>query len=304
MRGRNLRAMTAEEFTTSDGARLRVLDEGPADAPITVVLVHGWALTKHTWDRVATGLPEAAGTPLRTLRFDLRGHGESDPAQPGSASIQRCADDLAELIAERVPEGPVVLAGHSMGGMTIMALAEQHPELFARRIAGVALVATSGGDLVAPTLGLPRPVAAVVNRGERVVRKRLAASRGKRLVPQPSWLRPGMRWLLFGQRPASRDVAVTADWVAGCHPANMAAYRRALAEHERHGALAAMRSIPTVVLSGLSDRLTPHSHSRRISDALPGAKLLIYAGAGHMLPLERADEVTDRIAELVTRALR
>ncbi|WP_207954262.1 alpha/beta fold hydrolase [Saccharopolyspora elongata] len=304
MKGETLRTMTAEEFTTSDGTRLRVVDEGPADAPVAVVLVHGWALTKHTWDRVADGLPEAAGTQLRILRFDLRGHGESDPAQPGSASIRQCADDLAELIAERVPEGPVVLAGHSMGGMTIMAFAEQHPELFARRTAAVALVATSAGDLVAPTLGLPRPVAAVANRGEQAFRKRLAASRGKRLVPQSSWLRPGMRWLLFGRSPEAADVAATADWVAGCHPANMAAYRQALAEHERHGALAALRSVPTVVLSGLADRLTPHSHARRIADALPDAKLLIYAGAGHMLPLERADEVTARIAELVTRALR
>ncbi|WP_190818449.1 alpha/beta fold hydrolase [Saccharopolyspora pogona] len=90
----------------------RVLDEGPADAPITVVFVHGWTLTKHTWGRVATGLPKAAGTSLRTVRFDLRGHG---------GSIQRCADDLAEPIAERVPEGLVVLAKHSMGGMMIMA---------------------------------------------------------------------------------------------------------------------------------------------------------------------------------------
>jgi pimeloyl-ACP methyl ester carboxylesterase len=298
------RQTTAQEFTTSDGARLRIVEDGPADAPITVVFVHGWTLTKHTWDQVASGLPKAAGSQLRTLRFDLRGHGESDPAQPGSASIQRCADDLAELIGARAPEGPIVLAGHSMGGMTIMALAEQHAELFERRVAGVALVATSAGDLVAPSFGLPRPVAAVANRGERVVRKRLAAARGKRLSPQSVWLRPGMRWLLFGRRPEAGDVAVTADWVAACNPANMAAYRQALAEHERHGALAAMRSIPTVVLSGLADRLTPHSHARRIADALPNAKLLIYAGAGHMLPLERVEEVTDRIAELVTRALR
>ncbi|MER7010907.1 alpha/beta hydrolase [Saccharopolyspora sp. NPDC000359] len=299
-----MQTTTADEFTTSDGARLRVVEEGPADAPVTAVLVHGWTLTMHTWDRVATGLPKAAGVEVRTLRYDLRGHGGSDPAEPGSATIRRCADDLAELVEQRVPTGPVVLAGHSMGGMTIMALAEQHPELVEQRVAGVALVATSGGGLAAPTLGLPGPVAALANRGERVVRKRLAAARGKRLVPQSSWLRPGMRWLLFGRGADAADVAVTADWVAACHPANMAAYREALAEHERIGALTALRSIPTVVLSGLADRLTPHTHSRRIAEALPDARLLIYAGAGHMLPLERSAEVTARIAELVARAAR
>ncbi|MCI2417757.1 alpha/beta hydrolase [Saccharopolyspora sp. K220] len=302
MTGGTLR--TAGAFTTSDGTRLRVLDEGPADAPVTVVFVHGWTLTMHAWDRVASGLPKAAGSQPRSLRFDLRGHGGSDPAQPGSASIQRCAEDLAELVRARAPEGPLVLVGHSMGGMTIMALAEAHPELFARRVAGVALVSTSGGDLGKPGFRLPRPVAAVANRGERMIRKRLAASHGTRLSSRSRWLQPGMRWLLFGARPERADVAVTADWVAACHPANMAAYRETLAEHDRLAALAALRSIPTIVLSGLSDRLTPHSHARRIAEALPDAKLLIYADAGHMLPLERADEVTARIAELVTRAIR
>ncbi|MGP4019186.1 alpha/beta fold hydrolase [Saccharopolyspora sp. 5N708] len=113
-----------------------------------------------------------------------------------------------------------------------------------------------------------------------------------------------MRWLLFGSHPERGDVAVTADWVAASHPANMAAYRHALAEHDRPAALAALRAVPTLVLAGLSDRLTPFSHARRIADALPDAKLLIYADAGHMLPLERADEVTARVAELVTRAIR
>ncbi|MDA3626207.1 alpha/beta hydrolase [Saccharopolyspora oryzae] len=304
MTGANLLTTTADEFKTSDGVRLSVVEEGPVDAPVTVVLVHGWALTKHSWDRVATGLPKAAGVEARVLRFDLRGHGESDAAPRGGASIRRCADDLAELIEDRVPTGPVVLAGHSMGGMTIMALAEQHPELVEQRVAGVALVATSGGDLVAPTLGLPAPVAALANRSERLVRKQLAGASGKRLSSKSAWMRPAMRWLLFGRGPEARDVATTADWVAACNPSNMASFRAALADHDRLGALSALRSKPAVVLSGLADRLTPHTHSRRIAEALPNAKLLIYAGAGHMLPLERTTEVTDRIAELVARAAR
>ncbi|GAA4612909.1 alpha/beta fold hydrolase [Saccharopolyspora hordei] len=295
---------TAEEFTTSDGARLRVVEEGPVDAPVTVVFVHGWTLTKHTWDRVAAGLPKAAGTEVRTLRYDLRGHGDSDPAGPGAATIERCADDLAELLAALVPSGPVVLAGHSMGGMTIMALAERHPELVAQRVAGVALVASSGGDLAEPGYRLPAALASLVNKGERAVRKRLAAARGRRLSSRPSLLRPGLRWLLFGTGADPADVAATAEWVAACHPANMAGYRESLAVHDRIAALAALRSVPTVVLSGTADRLTPHAHARRIADALPDAELLVYAGAGHMLPLERTAEVTGRIAGLIERAAR
>ncbi|GAA4841674.1 alpha/beta fold hydrolase [Saccharopolyspora rosea] len=290
------------EFTTSDGTRLRVVVDGPADAPVTVLFVHGWALTRHAWERVATGLPKAADVPVRTLRFDLRGHGESDPAPPGSAHIARCADDVAELITELVADGPLVLAGHSMGGMTIMALAERHPELFDARVAAVALVGTSGGDLVAPDLGLPRPVAALVNRVERVVRRRLAVARGRRFSPQAGPLRPGLRWLLFGTDPDPADVAATAEWVAGCHPANMAGFRESLAAHDRIRVLEALRAKPTVIAAGLDDRLCPLPHARRIADAVPEAELLLYAGAGHMLPLERAGEITSRIGRLVTTA--
>lgn len=297
-------APAASTFTTGDGVRLRVHEQGAPDAAVTVVFVHGWTLSRHTWDRVTVGLPAATGSQVRTVCFDLRGHGESEPAPAGTATIDRCADDVAELVADRVPDGPIVLAGHSMGGMTIMALAERHPRLFSDRVRGVALVATSGGDLVAPRLGLPKPVAAVFNAGERVVRSRLAASRGRVVGKRSAWMRPGLRWLLFGSRPPSADLAATAEWVAGSHPASFAGFRESMAEHERIETLPALRSVPTVVLAGLSDRLCPYAHARRMVDAVPEAEFLVYAGAGHMLPLERDDEVTARIAGVVRAAVR
>ncbi|CAM00399.1 pimeloyl-ACP methyl ester carboxylesterase [Saccharopolyspora erythraea NRRL 2338] len=289
-------------FTTCDGTRLRVLEEGDRDAPVTVVLVHGWTLSKHTWDRVVAGLPAAVGAPVRIVRYDLRGHGESDPAPPGSATIEQCADDLADVVRERVPEGPIVFVGHSMGGMTLMAFAERHRAVFEERAAGVALVGTSCGDLVAPALGLPGPVAAVANRLERRVRVRLAAARGRVLSKRSAALRPGLRWLLFGQRPTAADVASAADWVAGCNPSNMASFRDSLAEHDRLAALDDFRSVPAVVLVGLADRLTPYAHAVRLAEALPHARFTVYAGAGHMLPLERDVEVTARIAGVVRAA--
>lgn len=291
-------------FETSDGTRLRVLEDGPADAPITVVLVHGWTLSPHAWDRLVAGLPAAAGKPVRTIRFDLRGHGQSDPAPAGTATIPHGADDLAELIEDRAPTGPIVLAGHSMGGMIAMALAERHRQLFTERIAGVALVASSGGDLAAPSLGLPRPLAALGSRLEWTLWRKFANSRGKRVVKNSRALRPGMRWLLFGDRPDPTEVAATAEWFAACHPASVAGYRSSLAEHERLSALEACRSVPTVVLAGTRDRLTPYEHARRMAGVLPEAKLLVYPGAGHMLPVERADEVTERVAGLVRAAPR
>lgn len=294
---------SASTFVTKDGVSLRVTENAMSSAEITVVLVHGWTLASQTWDRVASGLAEQMGKAVRIVRFDLRGHGESDPAPPGTATIEQCADDLAELITELVPHGDVVLAGHSMGGMTIMALAEQHPELFRDRVAGVALVASSAGGLKYPKLGLPGPVSAASNRIERdLVRKRLSGVTGRRVSKNSRWLRPGLRWLLFGREAVKADVAASAEWVGACHPASMAGFRSSLANHDRYRALAVLRSVPVVVMAGLADRLTPASHARRMVAELPEADLLAYADAGHMLPLERTDEVTARIAALTRQA--
>jgi pimeloyl-ACP methyl ester carboxylesterase len=279
-------------FTTSDGTALHVVDTGPRDAETTVVLLHGWTLDHTSWDRVAGALPG------RVLRYDHRGHGASAPAPPGTATIERLARDLAELLADRVPTGRVVLAGHSMGGMTIMALAETHPVLL-ERVAGVALVATSCGGLAQVSLGLPERVAALVARGEKVVNRRIAALRGPVLLRRPRVVRPGLRWLLFGTRPGRADVAATADAVARCHPASLVAFRESLSEHERREALAALAPVPSVVLAGAADRLTPVPHAAVIADELPGTELVVLPGAGHMLPLERPAEVATRIARLL-----
>jgi len=281
-------------FVTSDGTALHVVDEGPVDAAVTVVLVHAWTLDHTSWDRVASTLSRT----VRVLRFDHRGHGGSAPAPVGTATIAQLGDDLAELISDRAPAGPIVLAGHSIGGMTMMALAQRHPELVASRVTGAAFVATSSGGLDALTLGLPAPLARIVMRGERVVNAKLARVEHRALLAKPRLAEPGLRWLLFGSHPRREDVAAAAEQVARVHPASMAGFRASLRDHDRHTALAAFRDIPTVVLAGGVDRLTPVRHSRVIARELPSSELVIYPGAGHMLPFERDLEVTARIGGL------
>jgi pimeloyl-ACP methyl ester carboxylesterase len=281
-------------FVTSDGTALHVVDEGPADSLTTVVLVHAWTLDHTSWERTAATLSRT----VRVLRFDHRGHGGSAPAPHGTATIAQLADDLAELIADRVPTGRIVLAGHSIGGMTMMALAERNPDLIASRVTGAAFVATSCGDLGALTLGLPGPLARIVMRGERLVNSRLAKVEHRALLAKPRLAEPGLRWLLFGRRPRKADVAAAAEQVARVHPASMVGFRASLSDHSRREALATFRGIPTVVLAGGADRLTPPRHSRIIASELGDAELVIYPGAGHMLPFERGLEVTARIGAL------
>ncbi|MEV0681055.1 alpha/beta hydrolase [Actinosynnema sp. NPDC050436] len=279
-------------FVASDGTALHVVDSGPRDAGVTTVLVHGWTLDHTSWDEVAPALPG------RVLRYDHRGHGGSAASSAETSTIERCADDLAELLAARVPTGRVVLAGHSMGGMTIMALAERHPALL-DRVAGVVLVATSSGGLSGSTLGLPGVWGHAFLAGERASNRQLARLRRPQLLQRTGVLRPGLRWLLFGRQPLWRDVASTAVMVGRCNPVAMVAFRGSLDAHDRVRSLKRFAGIPAVVLAGGADRLTPAGHARTIADEMTDAELVVYPGAGHMLPLERSTEVTAHIVALL-----
>ncbi|MFS8101268.1 alpha/beta hydrolase [Lentzea alba] len=252
--------------------RLNVVTSGSSSSDVTAVLLHGWTMDHTTWDRVAAALPG------RVVRYDVRGHGRSR----GVGSISELADDLAAVIEEFVPTGRVVLAGHSLGGMTIMALAESRPELFSR-VSGVALVATSCGDL-------PR-----MNAVERVAGKWLV-KRSK--VGFGRLITPGLR-VTFGRRPRWADVRAAAAMAGATSGEAFVGIREELTRHQRREALAVLSNIPTVVMAGSWDVLTPIRHSRVLAEALPSAEFVIYPKAGHMLPFERSEDVARRIAALM-----
>lgn len=287
-------------FTTSDGTRLALHWQGPPDAPLTVVLAHGWTLDSRAWAPIADQL----ATDLRVLRYDHRGHGRSDPASSASATIAQLADDLAELLSSEVA-GPVVLGGHSMGGMTIMGLAERHPELVEQRVLGAVFVATSCGDLIPLDLGLRPGMARLVARGENRLMRAKSVARllrdRQRTVRRAGLVRPGVRWLLFGEHPRRADIDLTARCMAQSRPANIIDFRPTFDDHDRARALAAFTRIPTLVMAGTRDRLIPVRHAEAIAAQLPDAEVVRYAGAGHMVQLERLGQVSTRINELLTR---
>jgi pimeloyl-ACP methyl ester carboxylesterase len=295
-------------FETSSGVKLHIETDGPEDAPVTLVLAHGWTLDSRSWEPVARALTgpghPPVDPPIRVLRYDHRGHGRSEPVPRSEMTIEKLADDLADLLVERVPDGPIVLAGHSMGGMTAMALAERYPELVRQRVAGLALVSTASGGLADTTLGLSVWMLGLVRKGEA----RLAASkrfdRRKVLSRRPKVLEPGARWLLIGRgaHPAARQV--TARCLADCRPSTMVGFRPTLDAHERDHALEVFQQVPTEVLVGTRDKLTPVASSERIVSSAPWAKLSVYGGAGHMLPLERPHPVAEQLAGLCARAVR
>jgi pimeloyl-ACP methyl ester carboxylesterase len=303
---------TVGPLRVATGISLRVARSGTA-APgePTLVLAHGWSQDLRTWDRVLGDL-RRAGVTAPVVRYDHRGHGGSESPGREGATIGRAADDLAALITDHV-EGPVVLAGHSMGGVTLMALAERHPDLVRERVRAAGFVATASDDMAEMRLGIPGRRGAFVARGERMIMPFLASvgdrapvhradPEGSGLHSRAVALAPLVRALVFGRHPRRADVLSVAEQTFAADPVAVAAFRASIGEHQRTSSLAALRGLPTVVLVGTRDRLCPPDHARTIAATLPDAEIVVLPGAGHMITFERSQEVAAHLQGLLEAA--
>ncbi|MGB8651884.1 MAG: alpha/beta hydrolase [Mycobacteriales bacterium] len=284
---------SAMPVTADDGVVLHAEVHGPEDAPGTVVLAHGYVLSNRLWDLQVAALREARPD-LRVVTYDQRGHGRSERTHPDRATIAQLGHDLRAVL-DATSAGPAVVAGHSMGGMTVMAFAEHYPELIGSRVVGAGLVATSSGGLDESTWGLPEPVARVVREALPALneRARRREDAGRRPLP-PHLLRP----VLFGKDAPRPHVRRTFEVMAGCSAHTVADFHLTFTDHDRSEALAALHEVPVTVLCGTRDRLCPLPHSEAMAAALPHARFVVYPDAGHMLQLERAEEVSRHLVEL------
>ena len=292
---------------TDDGVRLHVElggsgGSGEGAAPLTVVLSHGFTARLVEWDVQRAALRDRA----RLVLWDQRGHGRSGWTRLTAATIDRTGRDLGQVLDAVVPAGPVVLAGHSMGGMSVMALARQRPELFGTRVVGVFLLATSAGGLV-ETGVLARLVALVRRLGLLPLYLRLLQAvapllerfrrRGTRLGRRIT------RRLLFGRDDADlASVRLVQDLLEETpYPVAMAFYATFL-EHDETASLEVLRRVPVTVVAAEYDRLTPAPHGRRIAELLGGdAELVVVPGAGHSVNLTRAEIVDAAFHRLLDR---
>jgi pimeloyl-ACP methyl ester carboxylesterase len=264
----------------------------PTESPATLVLAPGWTEELALWRPVIRRL---AGPSLRVVAYDLRGHGRSQPAADGDYALERLGEDVAAVLAATTsaPER-TALAGHSLGGMSIAAWAAAHD--VGERVAAAALVNVGLDDLLGGALIL----------GEL----------GARLTP--TWLgrvvlgsgRPLLTLSTPVSHAAARHIAFGPDASDGM----VAFYERMLVSTEPHArgatglvlsqldlsAAVSRITVPTLVIAGDRDRLTPPAHARRIAAALPRpAGLEVLPRTGHMSPLERPDEVADALGELL-----
>ncbi|GAA4904762.1 alpha/beta fold hydrolase [Streptomyces coeruleoprunus] len=278
--------------------------------PVTVVFSHGYCLTQDSWHYQRAALRGL----VRTVHWDQRSHGRSarGVAQTGPdavpVSIDRLGHDLKAVIDAAAPEGPLVLVGHSMGGMTIMALADQYPELFRERVAGVAFVGTSCGRLGEVSYGLP---AVGVNAVRRVLPGVLRAlgsqaelvERGRRATAD---LFAGLiKRYSFSSKDVDPAVVRFAERMIESTPIDVvAAFYPAFAEHDKAAALAVLAdaAVPVLALAGDRDLVTPGSHTETIAELLPEAELVMVPDAGHLVMLEHPDTVTSHLVDLLVRA--
>ena len=268
----------------------------------TLVFVHGFCNTADSWCFQQRALADLG--PM--VFYDQRAHGRSGPSEVARCTIDQLADDLYAVLEACAPSGPIVLIGHSMGGMTILGLAAKHPELFAQRVVAAALLSTSAGDLARVTFGLPAGVSAAVRRvlpglavGMRHAPPLLerARRRGSDLAYSIT------RWVGFGTTDVPPSVVSFLEGEIASTPIPVVmSFLPTLLDHDKLAAAAVLRNVPTLLMVGDHDLMTPLAHSRTLADALPAAELAVEEGAGHALPLERPDAVNERIRALVGRA--
>ena len=289
--------LIADEYRTvhtAEGIPLHVEISGPKWARTTVVFVHGFCLDMGTFHFQRTALTRVDG--IRAVFYDQPGHGRSGRLPAGEYTLDMLALALRKVIEEcAAPDSRVVLVGHSMGGMAIMALAELAPDLFTPegRVSRVALISSSAGGV---TFGLPELV--VRFRGGRLLP--LISGAGTVTAGMLDRARAASKdiaWLLtrkfgFGTTAASAALVSYVEQMNGATPSeSVARYLCALYGHACDPGVSGLKRIPVLVISGDMDQVIPVAHSRDLIRELPRAELVIIPNAGHVALLEQSEAV-------------
>ncbi|GAA2951298.1 MULTISPECIES: alpha/beta hydrolase [Streptomycetaceae] len=273
---------------SADGSSVHVELHGPDDGP-AVVLAHGWTCNTHFWAAQVRDL----AVDHRVVVYDQRGHGLSPEAGPGGYSTRALADDLeAVLRATLAPGQKAVLGGHSMGGMTLMAAAGR--AAVREHGAAVLLCSTGSSRLTEESLVLPMRAGALRTR---LTGKILGAPAP--LGPVTGISKAILRYATMGRGSSPERVDACARIVHACPRKARVAWGHVLAGIDLEARLRELR-LPTAVIAGTEDRLTPPVHARAIEAALPRSLgLTELTGMGHMTPVEAPEAVTAKLRELV-----
>ena len=272
------------------------------DDRATVVFVHGFALTSDCWHFQRL----AFRGKRRMVFFDQRSHGRSGRADHGSATIDQLGKDLLTVLDSLAPDEPVVLVGHSMGGMSIVALAEQHPELFGDRVVGLGLISTTaGGQRTHKMLSRYIPDAVgrrVVERGLLVAAERerileLARRSGSAVATRV------IEEFAFGDTPVPRSYVDFVDSMISATPLKvLVEFIPQFDALDKFHVVAAFAEVPTWIMCGTKDKLTSIGHARKLHARVPGSHLVEFPNGGHMPILEYKERVNEQLDLLLEAA--
>ncbi|GAA2615809.1 alpha/beta fold hydrolase [Streptomyces tubercidicus] len=284
---------TTRTVTSADGARVYTEVHGPESAP-AVVLAHGWTCSTAFWAPVVRDL----ATDHKVIVYDQRGHGRSPATGPAGHSTHALADDLVAVLEATLTTGErAVLGGHSMGGMTIMAAAER-PQL-RERAAAALLCSTASAGLPAESTVCPLRSP----QGRRRAHGLMLRSRAP-LGPVSPLTRLALKYATMGPGVTAEQIEACVRIVHGCPSGVRARWGAVLDSLELTGG-AGRLELPTAVLVGTADRLTPLVQARRLASVLPDFRgLTELPGRGHMTPIEDPGAVSGRLRDLVRDHLR
>src|SRR6266568_139710 len=297
LRGRELSVLT------EDGIPLHVEINGPAAAPMTIIFCHGYTVNQDCWHFQRRDL-----TGYRLVFWDQRDHGRSGRSESGSATIDELGADPKAVIDAAVPgDTPVVLVGHSMGGMTIMALAVQHPELFGTKVAGAVLISTAARGLDSGSPWMPGPLRPAICRalpgvlnGAAKGRRAVLVERGRQASADLAFLGT---WLIgFGDSEVSPSAVAFLEQMVRATPIEVVArFCQALLACDMRDALPVFGRVPVTVVVGEKDRLIAPRLGIELAMEIPGSQLVWVPGAGHALILECPSIVNEAVEGLLAR---
>jgi pimeloyl-ACP methyl ester carboxylesterase len=267
--------LVAQEIPSHDGGTINFVDSGPGTAAVTFVLAHGVSLSLRTWVHQLRDLP-AAG--FRTIAFDHRGHGASTLGAT-EFSVDNLGDDIATLI-ETLDLHDVVLVGHSMGGIAVQSFLARHEDLAARRLRGLVLLSSVAAN----------------QHGSQAAQLNLLAERVLRRKADSTWLWSNrvlgalVAGVGFGDDPDPRQLEYVRQMLRECAPHTRVHGPRSLIGFDLSAELERIH-VPTLVVVGTADVITPVGISQRMHRQLRDSRLEVVHGGGHMLMLERPEHI-------------
>lgn len=280
-----------------DGTLLNVEEIGSGP---TVVFSHGFSLNSTIWHHQMRDLSPDA----RIVMYDHRGHGYSGLPPSDDWSLDALANDMEAVIRDAANREPVIVVGHSMGGMTVLRYCELFPEAIGTRVRGIVLVDTTSVDVMGGLMpAAARRVQAAIEGFQEVTLRALQGradnvdrfrSRANNLV----YL--GTRLMGFGHDPSPTQVRFIERLLAEVPSSVWFKLIPTMLGMDVSQALHAI-GVPALVIAGEKDKLTPLAAAQRIADGIPRAELVVLPDTGHTPMLERADEFNALLRRFVAR---